>query len=271
MTKLQVLLPPLMTLVLTGCLGNPSPLAPQLAGSVGMPQQGVLTDGELLPVRGDGFARYRPHDDTHWGVPRLVALIVEAAATVSSQMPGGAPLIVGDLSARRGGRIPRHNSHRSGRDVDLLWYLTTPQGVSVSNPGFVHLGPDGLAAIEGGGGYLALDLRRQWLLLKTLLTSKQASVQWAFVSKPIEALLIEYARARGEPDELIWQAESVLLQPSDSTEHDDHLHLRIACSPQEALTGCLGGGPRWQWLPELPALAPLSELDLTELGRSDPL
>ena len=50
------------------------------------------------------------------------------------------------------------------------------------------------------------------------------------------------------------QAESVLLQPGDSSAHDDHLHLRLACTPDEAIAGCLGGGPYWPWLPQLPQL-----------------
>jgi len=234
-----------------------------------MPQQGVLTDGVELPRSGVGFRRYRPLGDAHWGVPRLVAMVQEAAAQVATEMPGGAPLVVGDLSSRRGGHIPRHNSHRSGRDVDLLWYVATPEGASVPNPGFIHMGPDGLAPLPNGG-YVALDVAREWLLLKTLLRSSQGAVQWAFVSKPVEGLLIDYALSRGEPDELLWQAETVLLQPSDSAIHDDHVHLRLACSPEETLTGCVGGGPRWPWLPALPALAPLDEAQWKELVSGDP-
>ena len=33
------------------------------------------------------------------------------------------------------------------------------------------------------------------------------------------------------------------LQPGDSLPHDDHFHLRVACSPEEAQAGCSGGGP----------------------------
>ena len=77
-------------------------------------------------------------------------------------------------------------------------------------------------------------------------------MQWLFISTPLEALIIEYARARGEDPELVWHAESVMQQPGDSSPHDDHLHLRIACTPDEALAGCEGGGPYWPWLPSLP-------------------
>jgi penicillin-insensitive murein endopeptidase len=91
-----------------------------------------------------------------------------------------------------------------------------------------------------------------------------------FASRGIEALLIDYAIARGEDPDLIWHAETVLLQPADSTPHADHIHMRIACTPSEAVAGCDGGGPYWPWLPGLPVLAPLDADSLAEIARDDP-
>jgi penicillin-insensitive murein endopeptidase len=195
----------------------------------------------------------------HYGVSRLVEAVASAAAEVERQRPGGAPLMVGDLSRRTGGRIPHHASHRSGRDVDLLFYTETTYGEPIANPGFVPFGPDGLAFVPngyGGGRYVRIDLPRQWLLIKTLLGASKANVQWMFVSTPVEALITDYARARGEDFELVWHAETVMLQPKDSLPHDDHMHLRTACLPDEAVTGCEGGGPYWPWLPALPTAPP---------------
>ena len=89
-------------------------------------------------------------------------------------------------------------------------------------------------------------------------------MQWLFFARWLEALVIEYARARGEDEELVWYAESVLLQPGDSGVHDDHLHLRVACTPDEAIAGCLGGGPYWPWLPRLPQLATPPDTELAQ-------
>jgi penicillin-insensitive murein endopeptidase len=231
----------------------------------------VQTESVELPVRGPGFARFRPRGANYSGNPRLVAALTAAAADVAERMPGGAPLSIGDLSARHGGRIAGHNSHRTGRDVDLLWYVTTPAGASVPSPGFIRISSDGLAEVYETKQYLRLDIPRQWLLVKTFLQSPVASVQFMFVSRDVEALLIEYALARGEPLDLIWHAETVMLEPSDSATHDDHLHLRIACSPDEAVNGCEGGGPYWEWLPEQPVLAPLDATTLAEIAADDPL
>jgi len=256
--------------LVSGCFHTPSPLAPGLHGTVGVPNRGVLTESEELPVRGVGFVRYRPQSSHYFGRPRLVHALESAAADVTRLKPGGAPLSIGDLSARTGGRIPGHDSHRSGRDVDLLFLVTTPAGASVPSPGFVRFEGDGLARIDGTDDYVRIDIDREWLLLRSLLTSPAVGVQFMFVCHEIEALLIDHARALGEPDSLVWQAETVMLEPSDSLRHDDHVHLRIACSPEEAVAGCSGGGPRWQWLPPNDPVRPLDARDWDEIAKDDP-
>lgn len=240
----------LLSALLSGCFGTPSPLAPGLRGSVGLPNQGVLTDAAQLPEAGPGFERYRPTSTHYWGVPRLVAAIESAASYVTRTAPGGAPLSVGDLSSQNGGRIPNHASHRTGRDVDLLYLVTTVYGHSVKSPGFVNIGSDGLATDPLSQRFVRLDVDRQWLLTRALLTDSTIDLLWMFVSRDVEALLVQHARALGEPIEILWRAEQVLHQPRDSAPHDDHMHVRIACTPAETLEGCEGGGPHWPWFPD---------------------
>ena len=255
---------------LSACFSTPTPLAPGLHGTVGVPNRGVLTESEELPARGEGFVRYRPLSTHYFGRPRLVHALEDAAASVALRAPGGAPLAIGDLSAKTGGRIPGHDSHRTGRDVDLLFLVTTPAGVPVPSPGFVRFESDGLARLPDSADYVRLDVDREWWLLRSLLTSPEIGVQFLFVCHEIEALLIDHARALGEPDTLLWQAETVMLEPSDSLRHDDHVHLRIACSPDEASAGCSGGGPRWQWLPPSLPVHPLDAQDWAEIAQDDP-
>ena len=256
--------------LVSGCFNTPTPLAPGLHGTVGVPNRGVLTESEELPVHGPGFVRFRPQSSHYFGRPRLVHALKSAAANVAALAPGGAPLSIGDLSAKTGGRIPGHDSHRSGRDVDLLFLVTTPAGASVASPGFVHFEGDGLARLENSADYVRIDVDREWLLLRSLLTSPEIGVQFMFVCHEVEALLIDHARALGEPDALVWQAETVMLEPSDSLRHDDHVHLRIACAPEEAVAGCSGGGPRWQWLPSYEPVQPLQARDWDEIAKDDP-
>lgn len=258
------------SLSLGGCFSAPTPLAPGLVGSVGMPNSGVQTGALELPERGAGFARYRPKGHNHWGRPHLVSALTRIAAEVEAELPGGV-LVIGDLAAERGGRIPGHASHRSGRDVDLLFYATTPAGAPLASPGFVRYEPDGLAVVQGSDDYVRLDVAREWLLVKKLVTDREIGVQFLFISRPLEALLMDYARARGEPLELLYRAQTVMLQPGDSLPHDDHLHLRIACSPDEAQAGCSGGGPYWEWLPPLPTGPELDQALLEEIAADEPV
>ncbi|HEX2732688.1 MAG TPA: penicillin-insensitive murein endopeptidase [Polyangiaceae bacterium] len=251
------------------CLGTPSPLVPGFHGSVGLPHFGVQTGSLELPVSGPGFVRFRRLGTANFAQPDFIRGLTALTSKLDAAYPG-VRLVLGDLSERRGGKIPRHNSHRNGRDVDLLWFLQNTQGVPLESVGFVHVGADGLAVDSQTGKLYRLDVERQWALVKALLESKDIYVQWLFCSRPVEALLIDYARARGEPNDLVWRAETVMLQPSDSLPHDDHMHLRISCTPDSSIAGCDGGGPYWPWLPPLPVLV-LSDRDLQEIGQQDPL
>jgi penicillin-insensitive murein DD-endopeptidase len=253
--------------LVSACTGTPSPLTPSIHGSIGVPHQGMITNAVPLPRRGEGYALLRGNG-RNYGNPRLVAAIQGAARTVARARPGGGKLMIGDLSSRWGGEASGHHSHRTGRDADLLIFVQTPEGHPVDSPGFVRFGPDGLGMVEKGK-YVRIDLEREWQLVKALISSPEANVQWLFFARWLEALVIEYARARGEDPELVWYAESVLLQPGDSTAHDDHLHLRIACTPDEAVAGCLGGGPYWPWLPALPQLSPPPDVDLARALLGD--
>jgi penicillin-insensitive murein endopeptidase len=255
---------------LFGCIGTPTPLAPGLSGSVGWPHYGVQTGALELPASGDGYCRYRTRDGYYWGQPALVNGIREAARRVQLAWPGGAQLVVGDLSARFGGKIERHNSHRSGRDADLLWYVTDRYGNSVQNPSFVHIAGDGVATIPGRGD-VRLDVPREWQLIKALLTSEHLEVQWLYASNLVRSLVLAHASSMEEDPELIRRARAVMSQPAESLSHDDHLHLRIACSPESSAAGCEGGGPYWAWLPAPSWPEPVDAVDAELVRWLEPL
>lgn len=252
-----------------GCMGNPSPLTPSLSGSIGVPHNGTLTEGVELPKAGPGFRRYRPHSDTHYALPRLVAAIQRAASALEISHPGGFPLVVGDLSLPTGGKIPRHNSHRTGRDVDFLYFLVSPSGFPIPATGFQALEADGFVRFADGR-YARLDIPRQWAFFRHLLQDPEIDVQFLFISRALEAHIIRHALAVETQEELIWRAQTVMLEPVDSLPHADHVHMRIACRPKETVTGCSGGGPHFPWFPELSVLESSDEWLALAL-TSDPL
>jgi penicillin-insensitive murein endopeptidase len=243
----------LAPLAVGACASAPSPLTPAWRGSIGTANRGVLADGAQLARDADGL-RWLRHDDRHWGVPRLTQAIASAARQVALERPG-APLYVGDLSTRQGGGpLAPHFSHRSGVDADLLFYLTTLDGASVDSPGFVHFGADGIGRDEASKRWLRFDVEREWLLVKALIENPTARIQWIFISDVAQAMVIEWALARGDSLETIRRAQEVMLQPHPGGVHDDHIHVRTSCSPEEIVAGCEPSGPRRAWLSyDLPA------------------
>lgn len=253
-------------LCLSACARAPSPLTPAWHGSIGTANQGVLADGAELPRDSRGLSWLRDND-RHWGLPRFTDAIARAADRVSKERPG-APLCAGDLSTRSGGGpLLPHFSHRSGLDADLLFYVTTLSGASVASPGFIHFGADGIARDERGQRWLRLDVEREWLLVKALVEDPEARVQWIFVSDVVQAMLIEWALARGDSIETIRRARDVMLEPHPGGVHDDHLHVRTACTADETVAGCEPNGPRRPWLSyDAPPLdEPIADLALALL------
>ncbi len=237
----------------------PSALAPGYRGSVGLPHAGFLDGAKDLPKESPGL-RWRSAADFHFGVPRLVDALQDAAAAVAKQRPTGVPMFVGEISAKTGGRLPKHHSHRTGRDVDVMFFMTTLDGAPLAGAEFVKFGPDGLG-VDASGRFVRFDVEREWLFVRSLLTNERIHLQWIFIATPLEALLVEHAIARGEPAEMVAMAEKVMLQPGDSLPHDDHTHVRVACEAEERVRGCIDNGPQWAWLPRIPRVeAPTSEI-----------
>src|SRR4029079_15048120 len=104
------------------------------------------------------------HADVRWGLPALVGMIERAARGVARRYPG-AVLDVGDLSRKKGGEVPRHNSHESGRDVDLGFYALDARGKQVHAPFFLRFNAR-LASTNMPGA--RFDLPRNWLLVQHL-------------------------------------------------------------------------------------------------------
>jgi penicillin-insensitive murein endopeptidase len=230
---------------LLGCSRTPTPLRPGYEGSVGLPHRGVLIGG--VRVEPNDHLHFLRDNDRRWATPRFAATIARAADRVAKERPGSV-LVVGDLSQKGGGALMPHLSHRSGRDADLLLYLTTLEGASVPSPGFIHVREDGLAWDEHGKRFLRFDVERQWLLLKALLEDAEANLQFAFASRTLRSLLVEWATARGESTEIVFRALTVLVQPNPGGEHDDHFHVRTACTDDEIAAGCEPSGPERPWI-----------------------
>jgi penicillin-insensitive murein endopeptidase len=231
----------------TGCYGTvPRPASGTL--SIGTASSGFLVRGVAFPERGPGFVRARPGEGTRFGTPRLVDAILRALASVDEAFPGTVATRVGDLSSEHGGRHDRHRSHRTGRDVDVLFFVTDASGRSVQTEGWLAFSRFGHAFAETSGRTYFFDDARNWHFVRALLLDPAAEVQWIFVSRGLKVRLLQYALTHeSEPDALL-RAAYVLQQPENAAPHDEHFHVRVFCTPEERASGCRDTGPRWPWL-----------------------
>lgn len=208
--------------------------------SGGRANRGWLLDGRRLADEGEGFvtpAVWRTRG-LRYGTDELVGLLTTTARSLAKD---NAPvrLAIADLSHPGGGRAsPHHRSHQSGRDVDLLLYLRDARGRATEATQMLGLGEDGVA--RDGSGH-SLDAARTWRLVRALITSPVANVQHIFLYEPLSLVLLDHARAMGEPDWLVELARRTLFEPPGAP-HDDHLHVRVYCSPADAAVGCTDFG-----------------------------
>jgi len=217
------------------------------AASEGTAQDGRLVDGFEVPLEGPNhrFLSRTAKRGTQHTTLELAVLLWRSAQHVAKSTPGP-PLLIGDCSLKAGGAVERHRSHRSGRDVDLLFYVKDSRGKRVESPGFEPFDEKGKCSREGCS--LRLDLERNWSLLRTLVASRRPAVQYIFVSNPIKSLLLRWAQERGEHPEILKRARLIMRQPSDSSAHTDHMHVRTFCSQSDLEHGCVDGGTRWRWV-----------------------
>ena len=189
--------------------------------------------------------RAQPDGDAHFATRALLTRLTQAAAAVHEAFPGGQPLKIGDLSQRHGGEHARHGSHRTGRDVDVLFYLLDEQGRSISGSGFYAFDQRPVAAYQGKLAFF--DTARNWALVSALL-SGDSLVQWIFCADGVKARLLAYGVEYEQDPRVLLRATYVLHQPSHGNPHRDHFHVRVACSAEERALGCLDEGPTWPWL-----------------------
>ena len=211
-----------------GAVAKRAPLpAPPKPGSVGHPNEGRLEGGVRLDTSRPYLRVVPSHErrDARWGLPALVGMIDRAARAVAKRYPD-ASLNVGDLSLRSGGELLRHNSHESGRDADLGFYVVDAAGKSVHARTFVQFDETLKSSAAGGARF---DLARNWLLVQHMVTDPVAQVSHIFVAEPLRKRLLAHARSIGVSQRILDRAAIAMMQPSNALPHDDHFHVRISC------------------------------------------
>ena len=239
------------------------------AGSValGNTSRGGLIDPAMVPDAGEFHYILPAHlgRPTHYGTDELVELLLTSAEQVATAFPASR-LAVGNLSVFDGGRISWSRSHNSGRDVDLGFFIRDKEGADLPLETLVHIRRSGAVAEIPGATF---DTERNWAVVKALLTSETAKVQWIFIYAPLERMLLAHATKLGEPQALIDKAATIMHQPGDSAPHDDHFHIRIFCTLDDRLEGCRNTGPRREGVPSYDREVAARALELLRGTASD--
>ncbi len=193
--------------------------------SRGRPQKGSLVGGVQLPHSPQYFRR-RP--EWVFGAQHVVDHTRKAIDTVNRVHPRVHRLAIGDISSPKGGVLPGHGSHQSGRDIDLgLYFRTVPAGY-----------PEEFVKAEDG----TLDAAATWTLVHALYRASKTSAgpEKIFLDYEVQGQLYKAARKAGVSKGTLgkifqypqgrWTRERFVKH---EPKHDDHLHVRFKCPPRD--------------------------------------
>ncbi len=173
-----------------------------------------------------GSRALKTKDRAHaWALPELVKLLQRAAGKVAKKHPKSV-MLVGDLSQKQGGPLVGHNSHQTGRDADVGFYVANSKGKPAAMTRFIAFDAQGKSSQIT---WAQFDDARNWTLVEALLTDKDTPARYIFVSIPLRTRLLAYAEKKGVAKDLRTKAAFAMMSPRDADVHDDHFHVRIGC------------------------------------------
>ncbi len=185
------------------------------ARSLGRPTRGRVEGAEHLGP-GHGYRLRFPKGA--FGLPQVNQTIRRCAAEVTEKFPDTADILVGDISRPTGGSFPPHESHQSGRDADIGYYL---EG-NVQNSTMYRVGAGDV------------DHAKNWTLLSCLLEEGRvvrvymdAGIQRAMSRYLIEQSLVSEELAGRLFEVRAPEGERALIKHAPL--HDTHIHVRFGC------------------------------------------
>ena len=228
----RLLVPALLTLWASAAKASPAP-RPRLDGrspddeiaDTGAPDSGLqrcphnrLEDAVELPEIPELYLRMSP--GRAFGTPELVNLLVDSAAELAWLKPDADRIVIGDISAQKGGPVSGHRSHQGGIDADVALFFhdgrQDPYGFMNPVPG-------------------AFDVETNWLLIRSMVQT--GLMERILIDQRYVDLLKRHAVKIGD----LSPEEAQALFPTDPRErwkggkihhapnHRDHLHVRVRC------------------------------------------
>lgn len=181
--------------------------------SVGRPTVGTLAYGNWL---GEGHGYRLRFPKNAYGVDGVLKTLKSCARRIKDNYPGTPDILIGDISRPGGGAFPPHESHQSGRDVDVGYYLLS----NAQNETLFRVKPGDI------------DYAKTWAHLRCYLTTDK--VVRVYIDRRIQVAMIDWLRKKKAVDEgqiqrlfAVEGGDEALVQ--HAKEHDTHMHVRFAC------------------------------------------
>lgn len=213
--------------VVQGPATNPWPKLTQPTNtqseSIGAYTAGCLAGAIQLPMTGLGYEIMRPSRLRFFAHPDMYIFLLNVGAQSIAN-----PLLIGDIAQPRGGPMnSSHISHQTGLDVDI-WYLRKLDLTTTFKGGTRReLTPDWRETVSAQSvvDYKKLQLNSNWS--KTidpllLWLAAQPNVNRFFVHPVIKKYFCKNYRSKYSLKKMRpWYG------------HDDHLHIRLSCPPED--------------------------------------
>lgn len=169
------------------------------AVSVGAPNSGRLVRG--VPMPDDPAWELARGRTRAFGTADTIENLTAALRAYAQRFPDAAPVELGDISARQGGKITSHQSHQSGRDADIML----------------------VSALDDDASERRFSPARNWFLVKTLID--QGAVQAIYLNVSEQRWL----KAAAVADVGAEAAAGYFQRIRHERGHDEHMHVRFAC------------------------------------------
>lgn len=187
------------------------------AHAVGSPNRGALVAGVQIPV-GERWELRFPN--SAYGTTFAVRQLLTALDQFALASNYARPIKLGTMSRPRGGQVGHHQSHQSGRDLDIRLPLreTVPAGLAPTAR--------------------RVDWTASWQLIQAF--AETDAVQVIFLDYAMQKRVHRAAKAAGASDDEIaellqWPRGSASNQALVRHEpgHAQHMHVRFVCGPTE--------------------------------------
>jgi len=165
----------------------------------------------------------------------MVSLILKAADALAAVRPG-TKLEIANIARRGGGRIPWSVSHQTGRDADILFPLLS-EGAPYMPGAMIHLDEFG-AGLSAEGRAVQLDVPGLTAVVRALVEQESVGIRHLFIARGLRQMVLDHAESAGIQKMTVRRMAQLLKQPRGSLPHNDHLHLRIRCAPDDIIEGC---------------------------------